>query len=579
MTLPTRSLLALAVVTAATALATFAVAPPAAEPLSSPQSSRVVRGAMHVHTTISDGAGTPDDVAAAASTAGLDFVIMTDHGDGTRQPAAPRFARGVLLIDAVEISTVAGHYLAFDLGPTPYPLGGEARDVIDDVARMGGLGVAAHPDSRKPELRWREWTAPFAGLEWLNADSAWRDESRESLARALAGYWWRAPETIVSLFDRPETTLARWDALSRRRRVLGVAGHDAHARIGARGRWDGAPDAAERYSLRIPSYEAAFRAFSTNLVLDGPLEAHDPGQAARVVLAALRRGSIFTVIDALAGPAELAFTATSEGQSWEQGADVPPGRDVLLEATVRPAPRDTTVVILKDGAVVTSGRATVSTRHAAADPAAAYRAEVRLDRAPGTPPVPWIVGNPIRVGFGAPAATSPPLPAATWSRALPQAGWTVEKHPSSVTELSAAVLAADNTGWTLAWQLGAGTPSGQYAAMAVPIAPGELHGADRLTFSARDDGPTRVSVQLRSHARGGARWRRSVFLSATPSDISIPLREMTPVDEPPTALDLADIDSVLFVVDTVNTAPGSRGALWVSGLRAEGRPPVASSGR
>ena len=575
MTPPKRMLLAFAVLTAATALATFLVAPPAAERLELQKSPRTLRGAMHVHTTLSDGAGTRDDVAAAARAAGLDFVVITDHGDGTRPPAAPRFERGVLILDGVEVSTVSGHYLAFGLGQSPYPLGGEARDVIDDVARMGGLGVAAHPDSRKADLSWREWIAPFGGLEWLNADSAWRDESRGHLARALAGYWWRAPETIVSLFDRPETTLARWDALSRRRRVLGVAGHDAHARIGARGTWEGAPDAAERYSLRIPSYEAAFRAFSTSVLVADGFDAKDPAQAARAVHAALARGRAYTVIDGLAGPADLSFVATGDGQSWVQGDDVPPGRDVVLRAAARPLPRDATVVIVKDGADITSARGEASTRHSASDSPSVYRAEVRLARAPGEPPVPWIVGNPIRAGFAAPQSAPPLLPAAAWSRPLPQADWRVEKHPSSVTELNATVLAPDNTGWSLTWALGGGPPAGQYAAIAVPIETGALTAADRLSFTARGAGPMRMSVQLRSHARGGARWRRSVYLSATATELSVPLRELTPVDAPASALDPAVIDSLLFVVDTVNTAPGSRGELWVSALRVEGVDPSA----
>src|SRR2546426_4280648 len=39
------------------------------------------------------------------------------------------------------------------------PICGEARDVVEDVRRLGGFGIAAHPDSPKTELRWREWTA------------------------------------------------------------------------------------------------------------------------------------------------------------------------------------------------------------------------------------------------------------------------------------------------------------------------------------------------------------------------------------------------------------------------------------
>ena len=82
----------------------------------------------------------------AARRAGLDFVILTDHGDGLRAPDPPRYVDGVLVIDAVEISTADGHYVALGIGQAPYRLAGDARDVIDDVHRLGGFGFAAHPD-------------------------------------------------------------------------------------------------------------------------------------------------------------------------------------------------------------------------------------------------------------------------------------------------------------------------------------------------------------------------------------------------------------------------------------------------
>ena len=80
----------------------------------------------------------------------------------------------MLCLDGVEISTTGGHYIALDMPAAPYPLGGEARDVVEDVRRLGGFGIAAHPDSPKPELRWREWDAPFDGIEILNLDTSWR---------------------------------------------------------------------------------------------------------------------------------------------------------------------------------------------------------------------------------------------------------------------------------------------------------------------------------------------------------------------------------------------------------------------
>ncbi len=133
--------------------------------------ARTIAGAYHIHTTRSDGHGDKRDVAAAAARAGRKFVILTDHGDGTRPPDPPEYIDGVLCLDAVEISTAQGHLVALDMPRAPYPLGGDADAVVEDVHRLGGFAVAAHPDSPKPALRWTDDAAPIDGIEWLNADS------------------------------------------------------------------------------------------------------------------------------------------------------------------------------------------------------------------------------------------------------------------------------------------------------------------------------------------------------------------------------------------------------------------------
>src|SRR5712664_2369664 len=127
-----------------------------------------IPGIIHVHTNRSDGLSGPDEIAAAAARAGLRFVVFTDHGDGTRRPDPPQYRSGVLCLDGVEISTSGGHYVVIDMPASPYPLAGDPRDVVEDVRRMGGFGIAAHPDSPKPELRWRDCTIPVDGLELLN---------------------------------------------------------------------------------------------------------------------------------------------------------------------------------------------------------------------------------------------------------------------------------------------------------------------------------------------------------------------------------------------------------------------------
>ena len=102
------------------------------------------------------------------------LVVFTDHGDATATPQPPAYRNGVLCIDAVEISTAGGHVVALDMPAAPYPLAGEPRDVVDDIHRLGGFAVAAHPDSPKTELQWRDWEVPIDGVETLNLDSGWR---------------------------------------------------------------------------------------------------------------------------------------------------------------------------------------------------------------------------------------------------------------------------------------------------------------------------------------------------------------------------------------------------------------------
>ena len=121
-------------------------------------------GAFHVHTNRSDGGSSPNDIARAASEAGLRFLVFTDHGDGTRVPDPPQYRSGVLTFDGVEISTNGGLYIAVGLPSTPYPLGGEAYSVIEDVRHFGGFGVIAHPCSPRESLAWIDNSRPVDAM-------------------------------------------------------------------------------------------------------------------------------------------------------------------------------------------------------------------------------------------------------------------------------------------------------------------------------------------------------------------------------------------------------------------------------
>jgi hypothetical protein len=544
---------------------------------------RVARGVVHVHTTRSDGAGTPENVARAASRAGLDFVILTDHGDGLRPPDPPRYVDGVLVIDAVEISTADGHYVALGIGQAPYRLAGDARDVIEDVHRLGGFGFAAHPDSPKPELRWRDWTVSLEGLEWLNADSEWRDETRTALARTFLTYWLRGPESIVRMFSRP-STLERWDRLTASARVVTIGGNDAHARLPLE--LEAAP--GDGRSLNVPSYESSFRAMGIRVLLRSPLGRTTASASAdaKAILDNLRAGHTYTVIDGLAGPAALHLSVETNTGEMLMGDDVVTNGDVTLTALLQPALEGASIVMIKNGAEATRA---VGSRlrfvHAASEPPATYRVEVRLDFAPGTPPIPWIVSNPIYVRRSA-RSVPQVAPAYESVRVLADGQgtrpWRIEKHPVSDARIEGG-RAPDGTSAThFWWRLAGGTPSGQYAAVALPVSAADFVDANAVAVTLQAPRPMRLSLQLRVPEGKGLRWQRSVYLDLTPRTVVVPFSEMRAIEGGPgSRLDVQRADTLLLVVDTVNTVPGSEGQCWVGpvtvGRRAEAAPTATSA--
>jgi hypothetical protein len=523
-----------------------------------------VRGAIHVHSSRSDGTADVGEIAAAAARAGLQFVIFTDHGDALRAPDPPRYLSGVLCIDAVEISTPHGHVVALGLPESPYPLGGEARDVLEDIVRLGGFAIAAHPESAKPELQWTAWESPLGGLEWLNADSEWRDESAWSLARAVLTYPGRATETLVTLLDRPSATLERWDNLTRTRRIVGIAGSDAHARIGLRTLGEPYDNSS---SLHVPSYEQIFRVFSNTLTqttLSGDAAVDGPA-----VIAAIRAGHVYSTIDALGGPAALSFTATS-GAAMASGGDVLPlNGPVTLRVEVQ-APADARIDLLKDGAVVETRTGPLLELTDTAAPAV-YRVEVSVPGAPGQPAVPWIVSNPIYAGRDA----AEPLPAAR-PRATtfaveykdgPVQGWIVETSEGSLGAID-VVKALTGTELSLRYGLGGAASASPFTAFVMPAGP-ELAKHTQLTFTARANKPTRMSVQLREPSvEAGERWHRSVYVGPESREVTIYFDDLTPrgPTSRPTPT-LANIQAVLFVIDTENTPLGGNGTIWVDDVK------------
>ncbi len=539
----------------------WATLPPRA--LSLPDDSQAppgdVRGVVHIHTVRSDGGGTVDEVAAAASRAGLRFVVVTDHGDGTRVPDPPVYRHGVLVVDGVEVTTFDGHVLALGIGQAPYRLGGRGVDVVDDINRLGGFAIAAHVDSPKRSLTWRAWDAALTGFEWLNADSEWRDETTLSLTTLLPQYLVRPVEAVSRILDRPVVSLDRWDQQSASRRLVTIAAADAHARIG--GSQEDDPRWWRRLSLAIPGYEPLLRSFS--VVATGVRLTGDPRVDADAVLAALRHGHSYTGIDALAGTGWMRFEAAGDGRRVGQGDTIQTVGDVVIDVRV-PDHAGGVVQLLRDGHVVREGAE--PQLHVTVPPTAAtYRVEVTRPGAPGMPPVPWLLSNPIWVGRDEKWGGQPALEAARSGRvvvAAKGADWTAEHSERSAVAVD-VVRQNGVEAVLLRYALAGPESTGPFAAAALPLR--GMGGADAISLRCRADRPMRVSVELRlMNGETEERWRRSIYLDATSTEIQVPTQSLIRVgDDGPVELDSAHVRSLLVVVDGVNTPSGRNGQIWI----------------
>jgi hypothetical protein len=223
-------------------------------------------GVLHVHHAPSHDSSAPfEEVLAGARAAAIDFVVLADHVDSESDvplPAAERAgiyagggAKPLLVLVGAELGTDDGHLLAFAVDRAHASRGRAGRDVIDHVHREGGFAVIAHPFSHGG---WRDWEAPFDGMEVHNNATALRRMLGPLLPIRLLHFAIDRRGARQRMLPRPATELERWEALlGSGRRVVAFSGSDAHQNLSLLG-W------------QLDPYGEMFRLVQT-VCPDGPL--------------------------------------------------------------------------------------------------------------------------------------------------------------------------------------------------------------------------------------------------------------------------------------------------------------------
>ncbi len=386
-------------------------------------------GALHVHSTYSDGLGSVADVAAAADRAGLDFVALSDHSNLDALTHGEGGWRGrTLVLVGTEITTDRGHLLAMDVPPDLLPLPTDDADhVQQEIQDRGGVGFIALPCDLKDHWRDFEARREGIGLEVFNLSAIARAKiSLPGFLLAWATYRSARPQRAFHwVASRPARELRLWDELTATRdaagaptRVVGIGSLDAHAVM-----------KVARRKYPIPTYEELFRTLRTHVLttraLSGgnvPARPTPPDGRAdgALIHGALAAGHCYIAYDNYGDSSGFVFEAHAGAENapaalMGDAVALPSPAEDGVAPTVRltaRAPRTRTLIhLLKDGRRVASARGG-RLDYLAAEPGA-YRVEVYLYRRRlgrlclGVKP--WVFSNPVYV---LPAAVPSARPAA-----------------------------------------------------------------------------------------------------------------------------------------------------------------------
>lgn len=337
------------------------------------------KGCLHVHSTYSDGHATVPEILDAARDARLDYVVLTDHATlGARDDGLAGWHNGVLLDVGAELEAGGHHCLALgleDLSGVARPEGMGAT--FASISARGGLAFVVHPHPvHKPLFDvwvpgWTDWGMDgYAGLEvwpymhdWIRHLHPWnlfshcRDPDR----------WVRGPEPDI---------LGRWDAVGKKRRVVGIGSLDNHAKRIPFKRWGPA-------LLEVLPHRATFCTVRTHVVSEQPFSG-DAAADTRLLHRLLAQGQCYFSYDLLADASGFHFEAQQGTVTLRMGSETAAGKDVTFRVS---CPFPACIRLLRDGeaiAVVQGQELGVT-----ANSPGVYRVEATLGGRP------WIFSNPI----------------------------------------------------------------------------------------------------------------------------------------------------------------------------------------
>ena len=183
-------------------------------------------GAIHIHTTESDGTKSLEEVIAIGQEVGLDFMMFADHMNlVNRENGGEGIYGKIPVLIGYEHNDVNDehHYLLFN-SPKVYPENMKVAEYVSTGASDNALGILAHPDEVRDKLKehppypWKNWNVKgFQGIEIWNQMSEWMERLTKYNKLLMA---FSPRKSLIAPTDR---MLKKWDELNMNQKIVGIA--------------------------------------------------------------------------------------------------------------------------------------------------------------------------------------------------------------------------------------------------------------------------------------------------------------------------------------------------------------------
>jgi len=335
-------------------------------------------GAIHIHTTYSDGDGSFNEVVEAATGCGLDYVILSDHDTlECRRDGREGRHDGVLFLAEQEVSPRDGHCLVIGSDLLIEVKRSDKVDrIFEQLQEKGGSGFAAHPFCDRHgfgHIKYITWDsvddARLTGIELWSYMIDWtRDLNKFNLKELKRRI--NNPERFIR--GPHQKLVKQWDEITRKRRMAAIGSLDAHAR---------------RYffgKVTVFPYRFLFKTIRTHILAE-PFE-NDLAADRRRIYEALIEGRCFIAYDYLAPAKGFSFRCFFNDNVWEMGQELQYKPGMLLKAS---SPHAAELYLIRDGTVI--GKQSGEQIETRLKSPGVYRVEAKIEGQP------WVYTNPIYI--------------------------------------------------------------------------------------------------------------------------------------------------------------------------------------